>query len=164
MHLIAHAALIVLAAIQVPQTRTEFIEAVAAGEGPTKVERITVERNLAEVYETLERKSRECLDVVVERSGYVGTHVEVSSSDYNPTLERIDDESAAFTLQVVHRPRGVGHEPPPGGLYMMAVDLTALGGDRTEVVVYRPTWGFKKIAGSFREWLEGKDTRCPKLR
>jgi hypothetical protein len=164
MHLIASSVLIVLAAIQVPQTRTEFIDAVAAGKGPTTVETITVERNLAEVYELLQEKSAECLDIFVKRSGNVGTHVEVSSSDYNPTLERIDENRATFTLQVIHNPRGVGHSPPPGGLYMMAVDLTALGGDRTEVVVYRPTWGFKKIAASFRQWIDGNDTRCPKLR
>ena len=154
----------VLFAIQVPQTRTEFVESVAAGKGPTKVETVTVDRSLDEVLATLEEKSAECLDVVVERSGYVGTHMEVSSSDYNPTLERIDDDSAEFSLQVEHRPRGVGHKPPPGGLYLMAADITALGDDRSEIVLYRPTLGFKKIAASFRSWVEGSAAGCPRMK
>lgn len=154
----------VLFAIQVPQSRTEFIEAVAAGRGPTKVETVTVDRSLDDVVATLEQKSAECLDVVVKRSGYVGTHMEVSSSDYNPTLERIDADSAAFALQVEHRPRGVGHKPPPGGLYVMAADLTAIDEHRSEIVLYRPTMGFKKIAVSFKGWLDGSNEGCPKLK
>jgi len=31
-------------------------------------------------------KSATCLDVQVRRSGFVGNQMEVSSSDYNPTL------------------------------------------------------------------------------
>jgi len=158
------AALSAVFAIWVPQNRTEFIEAVAAGKGPTKVETVTVGRSLDQVFATLEAKSAECLDVLVERSGFVGTHVEVSSSDYNPTLERTGEDSAAFALQVEHRPRGVGHKPPPGGLYLMAADIRAVDDERTEIVLYRPTMGFKQIAESFRGWLEGDDAGCPKMR
>lgn len=154
----------VLLAIQVPQTRAEFIEAVAAGKGPTTVETITVDRDLGQVYESLEDGASRCLDVTVERSGFVGTHWEVSSSEYNPTLSRTGDERAEFTLQVEHRPRGVGHTPPADGLYLMAADLRAVGDDTTEVVVYRPTMGFKKIASTFRSWVEGTGADCPKLR
>ena len=154
----------VVFAIWVPQNRSEFVEAVAAGKGATKMETLTVGRSLDQVFATLEEKSAECLDVLVERSGNVG-YVEVSSSDYNPTLERTGENSAAFTLQVEHRPRGVGHKPPTGGLYLMAADLKAVDDGRTEIVLYRPTMGFKQIAESFRGWLEGSaDAGCPKMR
>jgi hypothetical protein len=153
----------VLLAIQVPQTRAEFIDAVAAGKGPTAVETFTVGRGLDAVYAALEDRSGTCLDVTVERSAYVG-YWEVSSSDYNPTLERVDQRRAEFTLQVAHRPRGVGHTPPPDGLYIMAADLRAAGDASTEVVLYRPTMGFKKIASAFRGWIEGTSSDCPKLR
>lgn len=157
------AALSVVFAIWVPQNRSEFVEAVAAGKGATKMETLTVGRSLDQVFATLEEKSAECLDVLVERTGYVG-YVEVSSSDYNPTLERTGEDSAAFTLQVEHRPRGVGHQPPQGGLYVMAADLKAVDAGRTEVVLYRPTIGFKTISTSFKAWLEGSDDDCPKMR
>lgn len=153
-----------LLAIWVPQNRTEFIEAVAAGKGATAMQTVTVDRSFEQVYTTLEALSAECLDVVVERSGYVGTHVEVSSSDYNPKLERVDKGTAAFSLQVQHRPRGVGHTPPPDGLYLMAADIKAVDEQHTQVVLYHPTMGFKKVVTSFKGWLDGSETDCPKMR
>lgn len=153
-----------VAAIKVPQDRKEFVDAVAAGARMTKVETLTVERNFGQVYGLLEEKSVSCLDVTVKRSGFVGTHWEVSSSDYNPTLRKVGRGKAEFALQVVHRPRGVGHKPPPGGLYVMAADITALGKNKTEVVFYRPSMGFKKIRKTMKKWIAGEDIGCPKLK
>ena len=151
-------------AIWVPQTREEFVKAVAEGARMTKVETITVDRSFAQVYSLLEEKTSSCLDVLVKRSGYVGTHMEVSSSDYNPTLKKIGRGRAVFALQVIHRPRGIGHKPPPGGLYVMAADITALGKNETRVVLYRPKMGFGKIRKAFNKWAAGEDVRCPKMR
>ena len=150
-------------AIDVPQTRAEFVRAVAAGARGVKMETLVVERSLDDVYRTLEARTSPCLDVEVRRTANVG-YVETSSSDYNPTLKRLAPERAEFTLQVVHRPRGVGHTPPPGGLYIMAADLKRASVSRTEVVLYRPTIGFKDITKSFLQWAEGSGTDCPKLR
>src|SRR6266850_2012224 len=127
-----------IAAIQVPHTRREFVQAVAAGEGATKMETMIAERSFDQVYGLLERKSSACLDLEVKRSGFVGNQMEVSSSDYNPTLKRVGGNRAEFALQVVHRPRAIGSTPPPGGLYIMAADLKALAKDRMEVVLYTP--------------------------
>jgi hypothetical protein len=66
-------------------------------------------------------------------------------------------------LQVIHRPRGIGHTPPPGGLYVMAADLRSLGQGKTEIVLYRPTIGFKKITKSFIQWSSDEIDECPKL-
>jgi hypothetical protein len=127
------------------------------------MERFVVERSLDEIYRDLERHSTSCLDKEVRRSGFVGGQMEVSSSDYNPTLRRIARGSAEFTLQVIHRPRGIGHTPPPGGLYVMAADLRSLGQGKTEIVLYRPTIGFKKITKSFIQWSSDESDECPKL-
>lgn len=166
--LVVPAVLIVLdvpvAAIQVPQTRQEFVNAVAAGAGATAMETFVVERSIDEVYGLLSKKSSTCLDVQVRRSGFVGNQMEVSSSDYNPTLRRVGRNKAEFALQVIHRPRGLGHSPPPGGLYVMAADLRPLGRNRTEIILYRPTIGFKSITKSFKQWAGGEDADCPKLR
>ena len=150
-------------AIWVPQTREEFVSAVAKGTKGAKMETFTVERSFDEVYRGLEARTTPCLDVKVERTAYVG-YTEHSSSDYNPMLKRVGRDLAEFTLQVVHNPRGVGHTPPPGGLYVMAVDVKRAGASRTEVVLYRPVMGFKNIAKSLIEWAEGSDTDCPKLK
>lgn len=151
-------------AIDVPQNRQEFVEAVAAGAGATKMESFVVERGIEAVYAILEPRATSCLDVEVRRSGWVGTHVEVSSSDYNPHVRRVAAGRAEFTLQVQHRPRGVGHTPPAGGLYIMAADLESQGQGRTAVTLYRPTIGFKPIYKTVTRWLMGEDEDCPKLR
>jgi hypothetical protein len=152
-----------LGAIWVPQNRQEFVNAVSKGEKGSKMETFVVDRSFDEVYRTLETRTSPCLDKQVERSAYVG-YWEHSSSDYNPTLKRLGADRAEFTLQVVHRPRGVGHTPPAGGLYVMAMDLKRAGASRTEVVLYRPMMGFKNISKSLMQWAEGRSTDCPKLK
>jgi len=150
-------------AIQVPQTREDFVRAVAGGARGVKMETFVVDRGLDDVYRTLEARTTPCLDVEVRRTAYVG-YVENSSSDYNPSLKRVGSDRAEFTLQVVHRPRGVGATPPAGGLYVMAADLKRAGASRTEVVLYRPSIGYKEITKSFMQWAQGGATDCPKLK
>ena len=111
----------------------------------------------------LSKKASACLDVEVRRSGWVGDHTERSSSDYNPTVRRAGGR-VEFALQVIHRPRAIGENAPPGGLYIMAADIKSLGGGRSEVVLYRPTIGFKTIVASVKEWIGGEDTDCPKMK
>jgi hypothetical protein len=152
-----------LGALQVPQTREEFVRAVTSGARGAKVETVVVERGFDEVYRTLEARTGPCLDIKVERTANVG-YVEHSSSDYNPTLRRRGSDRAEFTLQVVHNPRAIGEKTGPGGLYIMAADLKRAGAARTEIVLYRPTIGFKNIAKTFLEWAEGRSTDCPKLK
>ncbi len=150
-------------AIEVPQTRQEFVRAVAAGRGATTVEKLEFDRPFQRVYTLLQEKVNPCLDVKVQRTAHVG-YVERSSSDYNPTLRLVGKKRAEFTLQVAHNPRGAGHTPPPRGLFMMAADLRAIDGDRTEVVLYRSTMGVKKIVASLKEWFAGDPAPCPKLK
>ncbi|HXH27693.1 MAG TPA: hypothetical protein VNL37_01540, partial [Candidatus Polarisedimenticolia bacterium] len=60
------------AAIDVPQTRQEFVQAVAAGRGATAVETIHSEQPFQSVYALLQEKAKTCLDVTVHRTAYVG--------------------------------------------------------------------------------------------
>ena len=69
---LALAAVAPAAAIEVPQTRQEFVDAVAAGARATAVETIRVDQPLPAVYAVLEEKANACLDVEVQRTGYVG--------------------------------------------------------------------------------------------
>lgn len=150
-------------AIWVPQTRAEFTDAVSKGTKGSKMETFVVNRSFDEVVRTLEARCMPCMDVKVNRVANVG-YVERSSSDYNPDLKRIGKDRAEFTMQVIHNPRGVGHTPPPNGLYVMAADFKRAGAGRTEVVLYRPAMGFKFISKALMEWAEGTSTDCPKMK
>jgi len=151
------------AAIEVPQTRQEFVKAVASGRGATAVETIKVDQPLGRVYALLQEKANSCLDVEVRRTAYVG-YTERSSSDYNPMVRLVGKNRAEFTLQVVNKPRGLGHTPPPGGLFIMAADLRSIDAGHTEIVLYRPTMGVKKIVASLKQWFAGDPAPCPKLK
>ncbi len=151
------------AAIEVPQTRQEFVQAVAAGRGATAVETLKVDQPLRRVYALLQEKAKTCLDVEVRRTTYVG-YTERSSSGYNPTVRLVGKDRAEFTLQVAHNPRGVGHTAPPGGLFIMAADLRSIDGGHTEIVLYRPTMGVKKIVATLKQWFAGDPAPCPKLK
>ena len=150
------------AAIWVPQTRQEFVQAVTDGKGATAMETIHSNQPLRRVYDLLQEKVRTCLDLKVQRTVYVG-YVERSSTDYNPNLRLVGKDRVEFTLQVEHNPRGVGASPPPGGLYYMAADLRSVDGG-TEIVLYRPTIGAKKIVASLKQWFDGDPAPCPKLK
>ena len=150
-------------AIDVPQTREAFVAAVAGGAGMTKVETILSDRPLDAIYALLEEKTAACLDAKVNRTAYVG-YVERSSTDYNPSLRRVAQDRAEFTLQVEHNPRGVGATPPAGGLYFMAADLRSIDAGHTEIVLYRPSMGVKGIVESLKEWFDGEPSPCPKLK
>jgi hypothetical protein len=150
-------------AIQVPQTRAEFVSAVTAGARGAKKETVVVERSFDAVYAALAERTTPCLDQKVERTAYVG-YWEHSSSDYNPTLRKIGADRAEFSLQVVHNPRAIGEKTGPGGLYILAADLKRAGAAKTEIVLYRPTIGFKNITKSFMQWADGGSTECPKLK
>lgn len=151
-------------AFDVPQTREEFVSAVKSGARGVRMETFTLDRPFEEVYRTLEARCSPCLDVMVKRSGMVGGTMEVSSSDYNPTLRRVSADRAEFSLQVVHRPRGVGEITGPGGLYLMAADVKRAGAKTTEVTLYRPSMGYKDIYRSFMAWAGGQSDDCPKIK
>src|SRR5262249_22852692 len=138
-------------AFQVPQTREEFVSAVSAGSHGSKMETFVVKRGLDDVYRTFEARTAPCLDVEIKRTGHVG-YVEHSSSDYNPTLKRVGPDLAEFTLQVVHRPRAIGENTGPGGLYIMAADLKRAGSSSTQIVVYRPSMAYHEVAKSLMDW------------
>jgi len=146
-----------------PQNREEFVKAVTAGARGAKVETLTIDRDFDEVYKSIEARTGQCLDITVERTANVG-YVEHTSADYNPTLKRMGRDQAQFALQVIHNPRAVGEKTGPGGLYIMAADLKRAGAGRTEVVLYRPTIGFKNIYQGFVEWAQGTSSDCPKIR
>lgn len=78
-------------------------------------------------------------------------------------MRPVGKDRAGFTLQVEHNPHGVGATPPPGGPIHMAVHPRSVDGG-TEIVLYRPALGFKKIVASPKRWFDGDPAPCPKLK
>ena len=46
----------------------------------------------------------------------------------------------------------------------MAADLRSIDGRRTEIVLYRPTMGTKKIVAGLKQWFDGDPAPCPRIK
>lgn len=92
-----------------------------------------------------------------------GMYQEHTQSTYRANVQTPAPNRAEFTMQVMHNPRGIGADPPPGGFYLMVADLEAMSPNRFQVNLYRPTMGHGDTADAVRKWLNGKEVACPKL-
>lgn len=117
------AGLILTACVQMPQTREEFRAAVAKGAFSAKAESFAVNKNFKQAVTHLSAKTDACLNKVVERSMMQGMYQEHTRSTYRAKVKTPTANRAEFTMQVMHNPRGVGADPPPGGFYLMVADI-----------------------------------------
>ncbi len=157
------AGLILTACVQMPQTREEFRAAVAKGAFSTKAESFAVNKNFKQAVTNLSAKTDACLNKVVERFMMKGMYQERSRSTYRASVQTPAANRAEFTMQVMHNPRGVGADPPPGGFYLMVADIEAASPNSFRVNLYRPTLGHGDTVDAVRNWLNGKGDACPKL-
>jgi aspartate/methionine/tyrosine aminotransferase len=157
------AIVMLVACVQQPQTRQEFRAAVSKGAFSAKAESFTVNRNFQQAVSKLSAKTKECFNKVVERHMSQGMYQEHTRSTYRASVQTPTAKRAEFTMQVLHNPRGVGADPPPGGFYMFVADLEAISPDSFRVDLYRPTLGHGDTVDAVRDWLNGKDNACPKL-
>src|SRR5688572_32932598 len=149
-HLILAAALAALGcSMTAPLTRKEFIDAVDKGKGPAKAGTYMVARAFNDVFKTLAANSTKCLDKTVKRSGGAAGAAHASSTRYVPNISRPSPGKAAFSLQVLHHPRGVGVKQPDDGVYVMAADVSSVDGKKTKVDVWYATWGYSQIVDGF---------------
>ncbi len=157
------AGLFLTACVPMPQTREAFRAAVANGAFSAKAESFGVNKGFQQAVKHLSAKTDACLNKVVKRSMMKGIYQEHSQSTYRATVQTPEANRAEFTMQVMHNPRGVGADPPPGGYYLMVADIKAVSANSFQVNLYRPTLGHGDTADAVRNWLNGKDDACPKL-
>jgi len=148
-----------------PQTRQEFVKLVAGGAATSDKESKLTQKDLDSLVTLLEERSKACLGKRVNRSGMVGGQMEVSGTSYTPSVRRVSDAKAEFTLQLEHSPRGIGPDMPAGGFYMMAADLVRQAPERTQVDLYYATMAQNsdEILGAVRAWTSGEPAACPEL-
>ena len=148
--------------IQVPQSRNEFIAEVKKGPRSAKEYVYTVNHSFRAIYNRVKQKSQHCLAKKITRSMTQGYATHVSQSIYTPSLAMKRKGFAEFTYQVHHTPAGTA-KIPPGGLYMMAMDIISVGKNKTKIQLYAPTIGYTDISEAMMEWTKNKNTKCPEL-
>lgn len=148
--------------LHTPQSRNEYVSAVAKGEGFTKIHNYTVVRKFSSVVKNINRKSKSCLSKKITRTWTRGYSSHVSSSTYNPSIRYINKNKAEFTLQVIITPNNTT-KPPAGGMYFLAANITKISKNKTNVIIYAPSINADEIVNSIKSWSKGKKSECPDL-
>lgn len=148
--------------LHTPQSRHEYISAVAKGEGYTKVHNYTVARKFNSVVKNINRKSKSCLSKKITHTWTRGYSSHVSSSTYNPSMRYINKSKAEFTLQVIITPNNTT-KPPAGGMYFLAANINKISKNKTKVIIYAPSINADDIVNSIKNWSKGIKSKCPDL-
>lgn len=126
-------------------------------------ETFEVERSVAQVAGTFNKMADKCLNKRIKsvESGYMYHSVVVTK--YTPTV-KIGKNRAELYLQYEHE-KGVMkvYEMPKNGYFLMVMDATGIGKDKTRIDFYRPSIGHQNVVKALHGWATGKNVGCPDL-
>lgn len=145
-----------------PQTADQFREELP-GAFMGEVEKFQVNRPYTEVGKTFQKMAPQCLDVRIKSTSQSSTSYQVIVTKWNPTV-KIGDQKAELYIQQLHE-QGVlnVYEVPEKGYYMMVVDAIPLDKNKSEVVMYRSSFGNKALIKAIKGWAAGEKIGCPDL-
>ncbi len=148
---------------KMPQNPDEFRQALTEGAFLTKIDTYEVDRSTAEIGKTFKKYAPKCLDKRIETISQTRTSYQHIITKYTPTVVAGRDR-VELHLQEKHE-QGVlaVYEEPEAGHYMLVVDVTPVGKNRSKVEFYRPSMGFKNMMTAIENWTRGENLGCPDL-
>ena len=60
-------------------------------------------------------------------------------------------------------PRCMFYEEPPAGHYLLVLDATPIGKNKSKIDFYGPKMGFDTMITAVKNWTKGKNLGCPDL-
>lgn len=161
---LALAAMAVGGCIQIPQTSSEFRQAVQGGAFMTRVHSATVPQTFEAVIANLRKYALTCLARTEASTVMSSSPGDMSSGMviYRPRLQVVGPQSAELTLQM--GPRSPGIKVPPDGPFIMLVDIesSSLQGETRLTVYGRTTPKERSLADeSLPAWAGGIPSGCP---
>lgn len=145
-----------------PQTADEFRKALP-GAFMGEHEVFEVNRNYKQVGKTFQKMAPKCLDIKIKTVSQTTTSYQVIVAKYTPTVV-IGKKRAELHLQEKHE-QGVMniYDEPKAGHYLLVVDATPIGKNRTRIDFYRPSMGREALYKAIRGWATGKNVGCPDM-
>jgi len=147
---------------KMPQTPDEFRQVL-----PTafmgKLETYEVARSSADIGKTFSKYAPKCLDKRIETVSQSQTSYQYIVTKYTPTVI-VDKKRTELHVQEKHE-KGVMaiYEEPEAGHFLMVVDATPIGKNKSRIDFYRPSMGFDTMVQAIKNWTEGKNLGCPDL-
>ena len=145
-----------------PQSADEFRKELP-GAFLGEVEKFDVERSVTAIGKTFQKMAPKCLDVRIKSTSQSSTSYQVTVTKWNPTV-KVTKQRAELHIQQ-HHEQGVMnvYKAPPGGYYMMVVDATPTGKNKSQVTMYRSSIGNEALIKAIKSWASGKNLGCPDL-
>ena len=146
--------------VAAPQTRDELKTTAVAHPSLSVVGSHTSNRRLEDVAATLERKWRECYSVrrTTTRTASSGAMAAYRDT-YHPKSRRVSNSLIEMTLQMTTEGMTSLTKLPPGGEYLVALDLERAPGNKTKVTWYSIR-GWTDSWERNKQWSDGKDLAC----
>ena len=145
-----------------PQNAQEFRDAVP-GAFMGKVQSFEAKRPLREVAKTFQARAPECLNVSVRSVSQSSTSYQNILAVYKATVLN-NPQRAELHLQRDYKSGVlVPGKVPPGGLYMLVADATAVDAKRTRIDIYGPSMGADTLIRAVTGWATGENLGCPDL-
>ena len=135
-----------------PQTPEEFRQ-VMPDAFMGKLETYEVDRSAAEIGKTFQKYAPKCLDATLETTSQSATSYQYIVTRYTPTV-LVNPERTELHLQEKHESGVVSvYEEPEAGHYLMVVDATPIGPNKSRIDFYRPSMGFDTLVTALKNWI-----------
>jgi hypothetical protein len=145
-----------------PQNAQEFRQALP-GAFMGKVQTFEAKRPLREVAKTFQARAPECLNVSVRTVSQSSTSYQNILAVYKATVVN-NAQKAELHLQRDYKSGVlVPGKVPPGGLYMLVADATAVDAKRTRIDIYGPSMGADVVIRAINGWATGENLGCPDM-
>lgn len=149
--------------VTTPQSRGEFTKEILDSPKVGLTESYTSSRRFEDVVRTLEQRWKECYSTAATTTRTQGGMTTMRYTDINhPRWQMINNNLVEFTLQQTTQGMMMINKVPPGGEYIVAMNVERLPGSKTKL-----TWYSYDLFGSSKEswernkkWSDGQDAAC----
>jgi len=147
---------------KMPQTADEFRQAMPSA-FMGKLETYEVDRSAADIGKTFSKYAPKCLDVRIETTSQARTSYQYIVTKYTPTVIANQNRSELHVQEKHEKGVMAVYAEPAAGHYLMVVDATPVGPNRSRIDFYRPSMGFDTMVTAVRNWTRGENLGCPDL-
>ena len=145
-----------------PQNAQEFRQALP-GAFMGKVQTFEAKRPLREVAKTFQARAPECLNVSVRTVSQSSTSYQNILAVYKATVVNHPQKAELHLQRDFKSGVLVPGKVPPGGLYMLVADATAVDAKRTRIDIYGPSTGADVVIRAINGWATGENLGCPDM-
>jgi hypothetical protein len=147
---------------KMPQTADEFRQG-----APTafmgKLETYEVNRSAADIGKTFQKYAPKCLDVRIRTTSQTNMSYQVILAKYTPTVI-VGEDRTELHLQEKHEKGVIAvYKEPEAGHYIMVVDATPIGKNKSRIDFYRPAIGNDTVVQAIKNWITGDNLGCPDM-